>query len=325
MLKLKLQYFDHLMGKTDIGKDPDAGKDWGQEEKGTAEDEMVGWHHWLNGHESEKLRETVKDKEAWHAAVHGFTKSWTWLSHWTTAKWLWVHEWMSPASSSLLRGLLYQFFAAAMSSPEKQNIQNWTLDLSDEISPVQQTFITFTESSVWMKFCFCWLLASIFWERFFSLLATPPFLSVPLCWPPELGDGSAFSGIICVDCPPVNFPGAWGLGDWTPCTCPSAACSEMGQSRLLLSGSKTRPKELSQVPSAVLNKLPSPSDWASSFFFFDEIKSKEPPSPFFCQQLLSSLKLRTLSLEGADFLIVLFPSALAFFLTPDKSTKLVKL
>ena len=33
-----------------IGKDPDAGKDWGQEEKGTTEDEMVGWHHWLNGH-----------------------------------------------------------------------------------------------------------------------------------------------------------------------------------------------------------------------------------------------------------------------------------
>ena len=34
-----------------IGKDPDAGRDWGQEEKGTTEDEMVGWHHWLNGHE----------------------------------------------------------------------------------------------------------------------------------------------------------------------------------------------------------------------------------------------------------------------------------
>ena len=33
-----------------IGKDPDAGKDWEQEEKGTTEDEMVGWHHWLNGH-----------------------------------------------------------------------------------------------------------------------------------------------------------------------------------------------------------------------------------------------------------------------------------
>ena len=37
-----------------IGKDPDAGKDWGQEEKGTTEDEMVGWHHQLNGHESEQ-------------------------------------------------------------------------------------------------------------------------------------------------------------------------------------------------------------------------------------------------------------------------------
>ena len=37
-----------------IGKDPDAGRDWGQEEKGTTEDEMVaGWHHWLDGHESE--------------------------------------------------------------------------------------------------------------------------------------------------------------------------------------------------------------------------------------------------------------------------------
>ena len=37
-----------------IWKDPDAGKDWGQEEKGTTEDEMAGWHHWLNGHEFEQ-------------------------------------------------------------------------------------------------------------------------------------------------------------------------------------------------------------------------------------------------------------------------------
>ena len=36
-----------------IGKDPDAGEDWRQEEKGMTEDEMVGWHHWLDGHESE--------------------------------------------------------------------------------------------------------------------------------------------------------------------------------------------------------------------------------------------------------------------------------
>ena len=53
MLNLKPLYFGHLMRRTDIGKDPDAGKDWRQEEKGTAEVEMVGWHHWLYGHEFE--------------------------------------------------------------------------------------------------------------------------------------------------------------------------------------------------------------------------------------------------------------------------------
>ena len=50
MFKLKLQYFGHLMWRADIWKDPDAGKDWGQEEKGTTEDEMVGWHRRLDGH-----------------------------------------------------------------------------------------------------------------------------------------------------------------------------------------------------------------------------------------------------------------------------------
>ena len=46
MLKLKFQYFGHLMQRADsFGKDPDAGRDWGQEEKGTTENEMAGWHH----------------------------------------------------------------------------------------------------------------------------------------------------------------------------------------------------------------------------------------------------------------------------------------
>ena len=54
MLKLKLQYFGHLMRRVNfIGKDCDAGRDWGQEEKGTTEDEMAEWHHRLNGHEFE--------------------------------------------------------------------------------------------------------------------------------------------------------------------------------------------------------------------------------------------------------------------------------
>ena len=45
MLKLKLQYFGHLMGRVDSLEKTDAGRDWGQEEKGTTEDEMAGWHH----------------------------------------------------------------------------------------------------------------------------------------------------------------------------------------------------------------------------------------------------------------------------------------
>ena len=51
MLKLKLQYFGHLMPRVDSLEKTDAGRDWGQEEKGTTEDEMAGWHHQLNGHE----------------------------------------------------------------------------------------------------------------------------------------------------------------------------------------------------------------------------------------------------------------------------------
>ena len=54
MLKLKLQFFGHLMRRVDsLEKDSDAGRDWGQEEKGTTEDEMSGWHHGLNGRECE--------------------------------------------------------------------------------------------------------------------------------------------------------------------------------------------------------------------------------------------------------------------------------
>ena len=53
MLKLKLQSFGHLMRRVDSLEKTGAGRDWGQEEKGTTEDEMAGWHHGLNGRESE--------------------------------------------------------------------------------------------------------------------------------------------------------------------------------------------------------------------------------------------------------------------------------
>ena len=53
MLKLKLQYFGHLTRRVDSLEKTDAGRDWGQEKKGMTEDEMAGWHHGLDGRESE--------------------------------------------------------------------------------------------------------------------------------------------------------------------------------------------------------------------------------------------------------------------------------
>ena len=64
MLKLKIQYFWSLNVKSWlIRKDPDAGKDWGQEEKGTTKDEMVGWHHLLSAHEFEQIPRNSEGQE----------------------------------------------------------------------------------------------------------------------------------------------------------------------------------------------------------------------------------------------------------------------
>ena len=72
------------------GKDPDVGKDWGPEEKGATEDEMVGWHHWHNGHKFEHNLGDSKGQEDQHAAVYGVVKNLTRLSNRTKTTICWL-------------------------------------------------------------------------------------------------------------------------------------------------------------------------------------------------------------------------------------------
>ena len=85
MMKLKLQYFGHLKNWL-IRKDPDAGKDYRQEEKGTTEDQMVGWHHWLNGQEFEPTLGDSEGQRSLACCSPRGPKSRTRLSDWP---WSW--------------------------------------------------------------------------------------------------------------------------------------------------------------------------------------------------------------------------------------------
>ena len=67
-----------------IGKDPDAGKEWRQEEKGVTENEMLGWCHWFNGHEFEQTPGDSEGQGSLECCSHGVAKNRTWLSNWAT-------------------------------------------------------------------------------------------------------------------------------------------------------------------------------------------------------------------------------------------------
>ena len=102
-----------------IGKDPDAGKDWRQEKNGTTEDEMVGWHHWLDGHEFEQAP-GVGDEQGNLACCSPWdAKSWTRLSSWIE-----LNHLGSPIASfgcsitySIVLSLIYTFLITP-SSPQ---------------------------------------------------------------------------------------------------------------------------------------------------------------------------------------------------------------
>ena len=130
MLKLKL----HLIWRTDSFEKTDAGKDW-RWEKGMTEDEMVGWHYQLNGHESEYTPGVGDGQRSWHPAVHGASKCWIWLSNWTDCNLNYImHNGQNNVYLSLLLWWLNELVFAsggqrtgvsASVSVLPMNIQDW--------------------------------------------------------------------------------------------------------------------------------------------------------------------------------------------------------
>ena len=149
------------------GKDPDAGKDWGQEEKGTTEDKMVGWHHRLDRHGFGLTWELVTDREAWRDAVHGVAKSQTQLSDWTElnshpyittgktialTKWTFVDKVMSLLFNMLSRLVVSLVAQRVNHLPTMQETRFWSLGQEDPLEKEMATHFSILASKIpWME------------------------------------------------------------------------------------------------------------------------------------------------------------------------------
>ena len=95
---LKLQYFGHLTQRVDSLEKTEAGRDWRQEEKGTTEDEMAGWRHWLDGHESEWTPGVGDGQgglaccDSWGRKELDTTEQLNWTESWETEKAMATHS-----------------------------------------------------------------------------------------------------------------------------------------------------------------------------------------------------------------------------------------
>ena len=166
-----------------IGKDSDAGRDWGQEEKGTTEDEMAGWHHWLNGHESE-WTSGLGDGQGGLACCNSWLpKSQTRLSNWTELNWRNV----DPKKKKVCPFLLLE---------NSRSLSHWGPPdfLSTYLGIDSLTFLSnfvriFLTPWLYKKESFCPSLASFHWKLFHLDVFF-------MCSLEEVSSSSSFSAIL---------------------------------------------------------------------------------------------------------------------------------
>ena len=129
-----------------IGKDSDAGRDWGQEEKGMTEDETAGWHHLLNGHEFEWTLWVGDGQGAWRAAIYGSQR----VGH----NWATDLNWTEPKSS-------LSVFACSWTKFSNSNLMPCLFVFN---FPLPSHLSWFTESSthIWLLLSLCWFNHSSF-------------------------------------------------------------------------------------------------------------------------------------------------------------------